>query len=210
MAEVLSTLQSEPARFTTSGDADYGSQSSLVLPGYTWEHYLSLDELFQDSGVRVRFLNHHIEIMPPISGGHESRKGTVGFLVEGWCFENKIDIWTQGSTTLKREGEAGGEPDESYCFHERKDRPDLAIEIALTSGGLSKQAFYQVFKVPEVWIWRNEKLEVFVLDNESGEYKPSAESLQLPGFNFKAAEQCATITPLNRARKEFLRLISEG
>ena len=185
---------------------DYSGQSPLVLPGYLWEHYTSLADLFEDTGVRVRFLNNHIEIMPPISEGHESRKRSIGYLVETWCIEKEIDVYAHASTTLKKEGEGGGEPDESYCFHENKDCPDLAIEIALTSGGLSKRKFYQVFQVPEVWIWRQEKLEVFVL-GENGEYQAATESSQLPGLDLAAVEKCAPLSPMNAAVREFRKLI---
>jgi len=124
-----------PNTILTTEDADFSTQPPLVLPGYRWEHYLSLEESFQDTGVRIRFLKNYIEIMPPISEGHESRKRSIGYLVETWCIEHEIDVFAQGSTTLKKEGEGGGEPDESYCFREKKECPDLAIEIALTSGG---------------------------------------------------------------------------
>ena len=58
-----------PGEPVTLGDLE--RQGSLVLPGYRWEHYVRLDQLFQDSGVRVRFLDNYLEIMAPISEGHE-------------------------------------------------------------------------------------------------------------------------------------------
>lgn len=179
------------------------TQSSLVLPGYTWEQYLSLSDLFEDSGVRVRYLNFVLEIMAPISLGHESRKIHVGHLVAHWCLDKNIELYGHGSATLKIEGDAGGEPDESFCIGVEKTVPDLAIEIALTSGGLSKRAFYRMFKVPEVWIWRNEKLEVFALDSESGEYAECDESRVLPGIDLRAIEHCALLPSLNAAVREF-------
>lgn len=178
-------------------------QSPLVLQGYTWDHYLSLGELFEDSGVRIRFLHDSIEIMPPVSADHESRKIHVSCLVEQWCLEKDITLIGRGSTTLKQENIAGGEPDESYCIGEPKPVPDLAIEIALTSGGLSKRSFYQVYRVPEVWIWRNEKLQVFVLNSQSGEYGEASESEVLPDIPIQAVEQCALLPSINEAVKAF-------
>ncbi len=178
-------------------------QSPLVLQGYTWDHYLSLDELFQDSSVRIRFLHDTIEIMPPASEDHESRKIHVSCLVEQWCLEKDINLIGRGSTTIKQEKIAGGEPDESYCIGEPKPFPDLAIEIALTSGGLSKRAFYQVYQVPEVWIWRNEKLLVFTYNSESSGYDEVFESDVLPGIPLRAIEECALLPSINEAVKAF-------
>jgi len=41
--------------------------------------------------------------------------------------------------------EAGAEPDESWCLAPRKGVPDLVLEIALTSGGVSKPEVYRRF-----------------------------------------------------------------
>ena len=187
---------------------EFERQGSLVLPSRSWNDYEELDELFQDTGVRVRFLHHYIEIMAPISEPHESRKKHIGCLVEAWCVDRDIEIFGRGSTTLKIPQEAGGEPDESYCFHENKKRPDLAIEIALTSGGLSKRAFYAQFEVPELWIWRNERLEVHVFDEASRDYQEAESSAILKGIDVQAVAQCAALPSINKALKEFRRRTS--
>jgi len=184
-------------------DVVFENQGSLVLPGYTWAHYMSLDELFQDSGVRVRFLDHYLEIMAPISEPHEHRKSHVATLLETWCIDRDIELFMRGSTTLKIPEEAGGEPDESYCFHEQKPRPDLVLEIALTSGGLSKRAFYAKFEIPELWIWREDRLEVHVWNAAARTYAASPVSVQLPGIDLAAIQVCALLPSINQAVREF-------
>ncbi|MEM1296839.1 MAG: Uma2 family endonuclease [Verrucomicrobiota bacterium] len=207
-------------RFDPSTQAtpdEYEAQGSLVLPGYTWKQYLSLDQLFHGSGVRVRFLEHHLEIMPPISESHETKKVHVSRLMEvhvsrlmeAWCLDRDIELFGRGSTTLKIPEEAGGEPDESYCIGRAKNRPDLVIEIALTSGGLSKRAFYAKFQVPELWIWRNQQLKVHVFDEKSGSYEEAPESSQLPGIDLKAIETCANLPSINQAVRDFRKLTSQ-
>lgn len=176
------------------------AQSPLVVYA-TWERYINLDLEFQDSGTRVRFLKPLLEIMPPISEDHEEKKKHHACLIEAWCIDRGIELFGRGSTTLKIEGEAGGEPDESYCFDTPKKRPDLAIEIALTSGGLSKRAFYARFEVPEIWIWRAGKLEVHALEN--GDYFEVAESRVLPGLDIAALEECAGLPSITQAVKAF-------
>jgi len=185
-------------------------QTPLVLSGYTWQQYQSIEELFSGSGVRVRFLDHQIEIMAPVSEAHEERKSHLGCLVETWCLERRIRFCIRGNTTLLRQDEGGGEPDESYCFGEKKPVPDLAIEVALTSGGLSKRAFYAKFAVPELWIWRQERLEVFVWDVEEGNYRASVESAVLPGLDLGLLVECARMEYASDAIQEFRRRCGGG
>ena len=186
-----------------AGSLDISRQQPLVLPGYTWAQYLSLDELFHDSGTRVRFLNHTLEIMPPISEAHKERKVHLGRLVDAWCVERGIEQFGRGSATLKLTEVAGGEPDESFCFGVKKEIPDLVIEVALTSGGLSKRAFYSRFQVPELWIWRDEALEVHVFDPEATAYVPSAESRVLSGLDLAAVAECAVLPSITQAVAAF-------
>lgn len=183
--------------------SDIERQGSLVLPGYSWDHYLSLGGLFQDSGVRVRFLDNFLEIRAPISEAHEERKTHIGCLIEAWCVARDIEIFGRGSATLKIPEEAGGEPDESYCFHDKKPRPDLVIEVALTSGGLSKRAFYAKFQIPELWVWRDERLELHVFDKAAGEYREAVASVALEGIDHAAVADCSALPSINQALREF-------
>jgi Uma2 family endonuclease len=182
-------------------------QAPLVLHGYTWRQYQSIEELFTSlsGGVRVRFLDHQLEIMAPVSEAHEERKSHLGRLVKAWSFHQGIRFAIRGKTTLLRPEEAGGEPDESYCFGEKKDVPDLAFEVALTSGGLSKRAFYAKFAVPELWIWRRDHLEVFVWDAASQNYQPVRESMVLLGLDLSLLEECARMEYASDAVREFQR-----
>lgn len=189
---------------------DYGAQNPLVLPGYSWEHYRSLADLFQGTSVRVRFLDHRIEIMPPISETHEERKVHIGRLVDAWCLDRDIECFGRGSATMEIPDTAGGEPDESYYFGEKKGRPDLVIEIALTSGGLSKRAFYAKFQVPELWIWRKNRLEVHVFDEGSNQWAETRESRVLPGIPIDAIEACATLPSITQAVREFRKRCGAG
>ena len=55
------------------------------------------------------------------------------------------------------------------------------IEAALSSSGVDKLDFYRPLGMPEVWIWENEMLNVFIL--EDGDYELSSESRLLPGWD---------------------------
>jgi len=93
----------ERKRFSPNEPAkpeEFEAQGPLVVPA-TWEMYETLDAVFQDTGSRVRFLDHYLEIMPPISRRHESRKIHISCLLEAWCLDRDIELFGWGSTTLK-------------------------------------------------------------------------------------------------------------
>ncbi|MEZ5324214.1 MAG: Uma2 family endonuclease [Verrucomicrobiales bacterium] len=184
-------------------------ESGSTLLWGDWSLYEKLDELLSGTGARVRFLGAVIEIMAPHSTDHEFKKGIIGCLVETYCRIEGIRFSTFGNMTLKDEAkEAGGEPDECYCFHENKDYPDLAIEVALTSGGLNKLAFYDKFEIPEVWIWRGGKLTAYVRNAEAGGYTACEESAVLPGLMLADVEPCAALAYTSDAIAEFERRIA--
>ena len=96
--------------------------------------------------------------------------------------------------TLKRFQEAGAEP--NACFYiqnwqavlgkDRIDlsqapRPDLAIEMDLTS--LTGLDVYQTLAVPELWIYREGTLNIYLLASES--YQESATSTTFPDVDVK-------------------------
>ena len=116
------------------------------LDGVTWADYERLLEIRGDhSAPRITYLDGTLEIMSP-SASHESIKSMIGCLVEVWCLERDIEFTTYGSWTLKnRRAKRGAEPDECYVFGSvaAKKRPDLAIEVIWTSGGIDKLEVYQ-------------------------------------------------------------------
>lgn len=183
--------------------AESGEQSPLVVEGYDWDHYLSTEELFSERGVRVRLLDNRIEIIAPVSEAHEHRKSNLGCLIEAWFLAKNVRFFIRGNMTMRKEGEASGEADESYCFGEKKEISDLVIEVALTSGGFSKREFYSKFPVPELWIWRNESLEVHLWNADGESYEQSSESGQLPGIDIQIVEECAVIEYASDAILEF-------
>lgn len=163
----------------------------VILHGQRFRDYEVLLALRGErSGVRIYFLEGAVELMSP-SIDHEAIKKTLGRLVEAWAEERGLDLNGYGSWTLKSEPEArGAEPDECYVVGAtRKDRPDLAIEVQWTRGGLDKLAIYQGLGVREVWIWRRAGvIDVHVLREggyerlERSELLPALDLVQLASF----------------------------
>src|SRR6266850_1862685 len=84
----------------------------------------------------------------------------------------------------------------------KKRFPDLVLEIALTGGGVNKLEIYRRFKVPEVWFYRHDGLEIFVLGN-SGRYSNVQESRLLRGIDIQSIERCLRIHSWQQARQAF-------
>src|SRR6478672_2942740 len=125
----------------------------IVLRGLRWSDYQRMLEVRGEAAVpRFAYLDGALEIMTP-SRPHESIKSRIGTLVEVWCLERGIEFTPVGSWLLeKKEAEAGLEPDECYVFGSDAEatRPDLAIEVVWTSGGVRKLDIYAKLGIAEV------------------------------------------------------------
>lgn len=155
-----------------------------MLRGVSWADYQRVMEIRGDHAApRITYLDGQLEIMSP-SKDHESRKSLIGRLVEVFCLEMGIDFSTYGSWTLEdKDVRAGAEPDECYVFGPAREasRPDLAIEVVWTSGGIAKLDVYRALGVREVWFWRRRVIRPFVL--RDGAYVEVAASEALPGID---------------------------
>jgi Uma2 family endonuclease len=154
------------------------------LRGATWEDYERVLAIRGDrSAPRIAYIDGTLEIMSP-SRSHESIKSDIGRLVEAWCLERGVEFSTYGSWTLQNKLlKLGLEPDECYVFAGERsaERPDLAIEVIWTSGGLDKLEIYSKLAVREVWHWRRGRISVHVL--RGGRYRRASGSKVLPGID---------------------------
>jgi Uma2 family endonuclease len=155
------------------------------LYGVTWADYLRLLEIRGErSAPRLTYVEGTLEIMSP-SRTHDEIKSYIGRLVEAWCLERGVEFTPYGSWTLKsKQEERGAEADECYVFGpepKRKRRPDLAIEVIWTSGGIDKLDVYRKLRVHEVWYWENGRIQVHVL--RGTRYEAVARSEALPGID---------------------------
>jgi Uma2 family endonuclease len=60
------------------------------------------------------------------------------------------------------------------------DRPDIAIEVVWTSGGINKLEVHRKHGVREVWFYERGKLRFFALRREADVYREIARSELLP------------------------------
>ena len=157
------------------------AEQRLVLYGISWQQYEILRQTLEEvSGTRMAYLDGTLEIMTP-SPEHESAKATIGTLLDVYLIQKGIRFYKCGSPTIKNQDKVRGkEPDESYNLGTKKDIPDLAIEVIVSSGSLDILAVYQGLGVPEVWLWNNQ-LSIYHLRSQG--YEQISKSELLPELN---------------------------
>jgi Uma2 family endonuclease len=158
----------------------------LVTYNVPWSHYEAQLALRGDAPVpRIKYLAGAMELMSP-SKEHERIKSYLGRLIEAYALERGIDLSPYGGWTLKdAPREAGAEPDECYLVgpDQSRDRPDLAIEVIWTSGGLDKLEIYRRLNIGEVWLWQSGRLAVHVL--RGGRYDHADRSALFPDLDLQ-------------------------
>jgi Uma2 family endonuclease len=178
----------------------------VILFDATWADYQRLLAIREESAVpRLTYLEGRLEIMTP-PRFHEIEKSMIGRLVEAWCMEMGVEITPYGSWTLEsKDVERGLEPDECYVLGDDDDPaiPDLAIEVIRTSGGLSKLEVYRKLGVPEVWLWRKRRFELFALREES--YEAIARSELLPSLDLGVLAEFLGLRPMTAAVRAYRR-----
>jgi Uma2 family endonuclease len=180
-------------------------EERVVLCGLGWDRHLALDTALGDDrpGPRFYYLDGDLEIMTT-SNEHERIKKWIADMMVFFFAEQDIEIVPRGQATMRDVlRKAGAEPDESWCLHEEKTYPDIVLEIALTSGGLNKLEIYRRFSVPEVWIWRRQRLEIHALRADGSGYDLLTSSRQLPELPLELLVRCAAIPSWRDARLAF-------
>lgn len=132
---------------------------------------------------RITYLEGLLELMTP-SRYHENDKKRFARLLERWAEATGVRLEGVGSWTLKdSKEERGAEPDECYTIERvpesDDDRPDVAIEVIWTSGGIDKLEVYRKLGVREVWFYERNSLSFFTL--RGSQYEVIARSELLPG-----------------------------
>lgn len=176
----------------------------LTLSGISWEQLETLEMVFEEiAGIRLIYLDSILDIMT-LSAEHEEYKCTLRALVEAYMRTNKIRFYMKGSPTLgSKQKNAKKEPDESYNIGTKKEIPDLAIEIVLTSGGVNKLELYQRLGVPEVWFWEDGTLSLYHL-RENG-YEKIQRSELLPDLDIELLSRYITYYDQYDAVEEFIK-----
>ena len=164
----------------------------LLLYSVPWNAYDAILRALDGRHLRISYDRGSLEIMT-LSLEHEFFKTLLGRLIELMTYEMNISMFPGGSTTFKRMMlEKGLEPDECYWIqNERAMRgkkefdidvdppPDLVVEVDITSSSINRMGIYASLRVPEVWRFDGETLEVHVL-GANGKYRIKQQSRAFP------------------------------
>lgn len=176
-----------------------------IYYGVSWDTYLQLlDELGDDSGVRMTFNRGVLEIMSP-KRLHEQITRLVDMVVTLLAFESEVNVDNCGAMTLRvASEERGGEPDS--CFYVANEAavrgvdeidlqvhppPDIVLEVDITSPSLDKFGLYLAARVPEVWRFDGTRMSFHTLTGDH--YENASHSLCFPHLTATMLERYLTI-----------------
>ncbi len=174
----------------------------FVLPGrHSWEKFQAIQAATSESGVRLSYLDGVIEFMT-LGERHESIKSMIAILLGIYFWQEGIEFEPVGSATRESKAKSVSfEPDESYYLGEQREHPDLAIEVNITSGSPRKLERYKRFSIQEVWMWQNNQLSLYSL--EDGEYQEIPASKLLPDLDTKLLTECVLMPSRLQAIQKF-------
>ncbi|GBE92677.1 Uma2 family endonuclease [Nostoc cycadae] len=147
--------------------------SAVTIPDVSWSEFEAiLEELGHKRRARVAYSQGTLEIMVPLPE-HEIPRDMLSDIVKILLKLKGLRYQPFGSTTFKREGIAGVEPD--ACFYIQNYQrmigrrrlepddppPDLAIQSDVTSK--TKLDAYAAIGVPELWVYDSGTLKIYVL-----------------------------------------------
>ncbi|WP_008308895.1 Uma2 family endonuclease [Leptolyngbya sp. PCC 6406] len=178
------------------------SPQSFTHSGLTWDQFKALQRAFADSpGVRVAFYRGEVELLS-VSPEHGIIAGNLGFLLELWMLEQAIDFIATEDMTVEQEGIVSAQGDKSYCFGtERKEQPDLSIEVVIKGEGQTKLKRYAALGIAEVWFWQNQQITLYQLGERN--YRQIETSQFVPGVNLAALAACVAIESRAQALRAF-------
>lgn len=173
----------------------------LILQGIGWDFYEEILKEFEDSNaLHFAYDNGFLEV-EALTRKHEKPKFLLADLVKIVCHELPINFVDAGRTTFRKKSKAKGiEPDTGFYIQNeskvrelleidlRKDPPpDLVIEVDVTSPSLDKMPIYAALGVPEVWLYKGERVEFYSIEAE--EYRMIEYSLALPILSSEKANE---------------------
>jgi Uma2 family endonuclease len=179
-------------------------EQRFLLPNYhTWEEFEAIEALMKNvPALRITYLDGWLEFMT-LGELHELIKKTIAILLELYFFEKDINFIPVGSATRRSpEKNVSFEPDESYYIGEKKEHPDLAIEVTILSGDIDKLEKYKRFQIKEVWFWENHNFSIYRLHENN--YELISRSEFFPELDIDLLARCVEIPSILEARKLFL------
>lgn len=168
-------------------------ENSIILSNVSWKTYTRFVEETIDKINDPRFYYDEGNLLiMSLSPEHEYYNRLIASLIDILAEQFQTDWIALGSTTYtKNDIEKGFEPDSCFYFeNEAKIRgvkrldmslhpaPDLIVEVDITSLSTFRQHIFAAFRVPEIWRFDGEKMQILRLENDK--YVEISNSLALP------------------------------
>lgn len=170
----------------------YLSAGTVVRSPATWQEYQRLCEQRGDDSIpRLKYRSGEVLLMSPLPK-HGRDVSLLADIIKVLLDSIGCEYDSFTPVTMQLPEESGIEPD--YCFYidhwqavsgkERIDwrndpPPDLVLEIDITS--YSDVQDYLPYRVPEVWLFRNQQLLIYQLQGD--EYGIASQSQYFPEVN---------------------------
>jgi Uma2 family endonuclease len=174
--------------------------SAIRITDVTWESYIALlSELGENRATRIAYDNGVLEIRMP-GQLHEVINQVLAAIILALAEELGLEFNNLGSMRMNRPDLAKGiEPDS--CFYIQSAQagqgieanipqdlpPDLALEVDIANRSDSKLPIYQAMGVSEVWLCRQERLTILVLQGNA--YQPQSASCAFPAVSTEQLNQ---------------------
>jgi len=195
------------------------SNGTLILHGITWEEYEELLERFnQTPHLRFTYDQGTLSIMP-ISQEHDLYKDFIHDLVRQLSVELRLPLRSFGSGTIRKESiDRGTEPDCSFYIQslpligqkkkpdfQTDPPPDLVVEVDISHSSLAKLPLYAKFGIPEIWVYDEQKLSIYCLEDHN--YVPAFNSRALPMLNQDILTHYLSLVDLGNETEVLIRFI---
>jgi Uma2 family endonuclease len=170
----------------------YLSAGTVVRSPATWQEYQRLCEQRGDNSIpRLKYRSGEVLLMSPLPK-HGRDVSLLADIIKVLLDSTGCEYDSFTPVTMQLPEESGIEPD--YCFYidhwqavsgkERIDwrndpPPDLVLEIDITS--YSDVQDYLPYRVPEVWLFRNQQLLIYQLQGDK--YGIASQSQYFPDVN---------------------------
>jgi Uma2 family endonuclease len=181
------------------------TEQNVKLPShFTWQEFRLMQSLFKERrSIKLTYLDGHLELMT-ISEQHELIKSLLSFFIQYYLMTHEIEYTPVGSATRESEEKAVSfEPDESYYIGTAGMQPNLAIEVIISSGNLSKLEKYRRLQIQEVWFWENDTISIYYLCDTEKIYQSVSHSQLLPNLEIDLLVHCLKMPSRLEAMKAF-------
>lgn len=186
------------------------STSRFVRSGLNWQQFKSVQKTFADfPGVRLYYHAGSLEIVS-VSSRHEAISRTINALLIIYLTKNNFEFSPSGACTQEYDERVSVQADESFFFGKSNSAliPDLSIQIIEDNINISRVLDrYKSLVTPEVWLWKDDLLQVYRLRDYRYNRVSKSEFEELKELNIPFLSDCINLSSHLEAIKNFEKVL---